>query len=149
MDALDLMLGWLPSLTDLVIYGAMASASAAIFAISFFGIVGSFYRDTNPLLPATRALAAALTLMAPLAVLLVTAFAVAESRGLYMVYSFSLAPPAAAPAEERKAALEAAAPPPASTADQEPGTAQAAEQVQEAAAEQEQQVLAAGTKKEQ
>ena len=28
--------------------------------------------------------------MAPLAVLLVTAFAVAESRGLYMVYSFSL-----------------------------------------------------------
>lgn len=44
MDAFDVMLGWLPSLTDLVIYGAMASASAAIFAISFFGIVGSFYR---------------------------------------------------------------------------------------------------------
>lgn len=41
------------------------------------------------MLPATRALAAALALMAPLAVLLMVAFALAESRGLYMVYSFS------------------------------------------------------------
>ncbi|PRW57634.1 hypothetical protein C2E21_3635 [Chlorella sorokiniana] len=91
MDVLDALLSWLPSITDLVIYGAMASAAAAIFIISFFGIVGSFYRDTNPLLPATRALAAALTLMAPLAVFLMVAFALAESRGLYMVYTFSTA----------------------------------------------------------
>lgn len=38
------MLAWLPSLTDLVIYGAMASAAGAIYIISFMGIVGSFYR---------------------------------------------------------------------------------------------------------
>ena len=46
-------------------------------------------RDTSPLLPATRALAATLSMMAPLAVLLMGAFALAESRGLYIVYTFS------------------------------------------------------------
>lgn len=46
-------------------------------------------RDTSPLLPATRALAAALSMLGPLAVLLMGAFALAESRGLYMVYTFS------------------------------------------------------------
>ena len=44
MDLLDVALAWLPTMTDLVIYGSMATAAAAIYTISYFGIIGSFYR---------------------------------------------------------------------------------------------------------
>ena len=60
MDMLDAMLAWLPSLTDLVIYGAMASAAGAIYIISFMGIVGSFYRLAGVEAQAQRWLASGL-----------------------------------------------------------------------------------------
>jgi hypothetical protein len=50
MDALDVIthtvLRWLPTVTDAVVYGALSSVAAALYAIGFFGIVGSFYRST-------------------------------------------------------------------------------------------------------
>ena len=34
----------LPSVSDVVIYGSLAASAAAVFSISFLGIVGTFYR---------------------------------------------------------------------------------------------------------
>jgi hypothetical protein len=75
-------MGFLPSYPSMVIYGSMAGTAGFIFTFSFFGICSTFYRDSSPLQPPTRALGAALALLAPLAALLASLVYLAESNHL-------------------------------------------------------------------
>ena len=75
-------MGFLPSYPSLVIYASMGSTAAFIFTFAFFGIASTFYRDSSPLQPPTRALGAALTMLAPLAAVLASLVYLAEANHL-------------------------------------------------------------------
>lgn len=53
-----------------VVHASLCLVAALVTALSYSAIIGSYYRTTNPALPATKAVGAALTLLTPAAALL-------------------------------------------------------------------------------
>lgn len=76
MAVVERALDWVASLlnptiiTSAVVYSSLGLVAGLIYTVAFFSIVSTHYRDTPAAVPPARAAAATLTLMAPVAAMM-------------------------------------------------------------------------------